>query len=53
MVVGERWRVLLDGLAESLIAGPADFALVGWAPDAETAVALALEPAAAPPGARG
>jgi hypothetical protein len=53
VVVGPRWRALLDGLAEALIAGPDDFALVAWAEDAAQAVASALEPAAAPPGARG
>jgi uncharacterized protein (TIGR00725 family) len=53
VVVGARWRTLLDGLAASLVAGPDDFALVAWAEDASRAVALALEPAAAPPGARG
>jgi uncharacterized protein (TIGR00725 family) len=53
VVVGERWRTILDGLAATLVAGPDDFALVAWARDAEQAVALALEPAAVPPGARG
>jgi len=53
VVVGPRWRTLMDGLAASLVAGPDDFALVAWAEDAAQAVALALEPAALPPGARG
>jgi uncharacterized protein (TIGR00725 family) len=53
VAVGERWRALLDGLAASLVAGPGDFALVAWAADAREAVALALEPAAEAPGARG
>ncbi len=53
VVVGERWRAILDGLAASLVAGPADFELVAWAENAEQAVVLALEPAAIPPGARG
>jgi uncharacterized protein (TIGR00725 family) len=53
VVVGARWRTILDALAASLVAGPADFELVAWAADAEQAVALALEPAATPPGARG
>jgi uncharacterized protein (TIGR00725 family) len=53
VAVGPRWRVLLDALAASLVAGPADLALVAWAEDAEQAVALALEPASAPPGPRG
>jgi uncharacterized protein (TIGR00725 family) len=53
VVVGERWRTILNALRTSLVAGPDDFALVAWARDAERAVALALEPAAAPPGARG
>jgi uncharacterized protein (TIGR00725 family) len=53
VVVGARWRAILDGLAASLVAGPDDFALVAWAEHAEQAVALALEPATTPPGARG
>jgi uncharacterized protein (TIGR00725 family) len=55
VAVGERWRRLLDALGAELLAGPADLALVRWAPDAGAAVALALAPAppAAPTGARG
>jgi uncharacterized protein (TIGR00725 family) len=53
VAVGARWRTVLDGLAATLVAGPGDFALVAWAADADQAVALALEPAGAPPGARG
>jgi uncharacterized protein (TIGR00725 family) len=54
VAVGARWRALRDGLARSLVAGDEDFALVRWAPDAATAVSLALDaPTSSPLGARG
>jgi uncharacterized protein (TIGR00725 family) len=55
VAVGERWRGLLEAFGERLVVGPADLALVEWAPDADRAAELALAKRgpAKPLGARG
>ena len=53
VAVGERWRALLDALAADLVVAAEDMALVRWAPDAERAVAAALDAPSSPLGARG
>ncbi len=42
--VGERWRRLLDALAEELVASPQDVGLVHVVPSAAAAVELIVRP---------
>jgi hypothetical protein len=44
VAVGERWRRLLDALAEELVASPHDVGLVHVVPSAAAAVELIVRP---------